>query len=295
LGINPGGVMDHAAARVANLILGNPESSPVLEMHFPAAEIEFESDTTFALAGADFDAVIGKTTCRNYSVSHAERGSILRFRSRRRGQRAYMAIAGGLVADSWFGSSSTNMAASIGGIDGRALKSGDRLEQGAPTGASSLPTGKVVGSLQTSRERVRITQGPEFDFLTAASELRLLTEEFSLKNECDRMGYRLSGPGLTLLHDREMVSSAVTFGTIQLLPDGQLIVLMADHQTTGGYPRVANVISVDLPLLAQRGPGEQVQFDLISIGEAERLAADFGRQLNFLRVGCRLQTQNANR
>ena len=117
---------------------------------------------------------------------------------------------------------------------------------------------------------------------------------FSLTNDCDRMGYRLSGPPLHLLHKREMISAPVTFGTIQLLPDGQLIVLMADHQTSGGYPRIGNVISTDLPLLAQCRSGDGVSFTLVSIDEAERLASRFDRELNYLRVGCRLQGQNAN-
>ena len=107
------------------------------------------------------------------------------------------------------------------------------------------------------------------------------------------MGYRLSGKPLHMLHSREMVSAAVTFGTIQLLPDGQMIVLMADHQTSGGYPRIGNVISVDLPLLAQLGPNDGVSFQLVEVDDAQRFAARFERELNYLRVGCKLQTQNA--
>jgi antagonist of KipI len=104
------------------------------------------------------------------------------------------------------------------------------------------------------------------------------------------MGYRLSGKPLHLLEERSMVSAYVTFGTIQLLPDGQLIVLMADHQTSGGYPRIANVISADLPLLAQCGPGDGVSFEMTSHDTAERAVLRFESELNFLRVGCRLQT-----
>jgi antagonist of KipI len=105
------------------------------------------------------------------------------------------------------------------------------------------------------------------------------------------MGYRLDGVRLSLLHRFELVSSSVTFGTIQLLPDGQTIILMADHQTTGGYPRIGNVISVDLPLLAQCGPGDGVSFKLVTTEEAEAASARFERELNFMRVGCRLQTR----
>ena len=140
---------------------------------------------------------------------------------------------------------------------------------------------------------VRIIAGPEFEFLTATSERDFVSEGFTLTNDCNRMGYRLTGKPLHLLHRREMISAAVNFGTIQLLPDGQLIVLMADHQTSGGYPRIGNVISFDLPLLAQLGPKDGVSFQIVTVEEAERLAMQFELELNYLRVGCRLQTQNA--
>jgi antagonist of KipI len=109
------------------------------------------------------------------------------------------------------------------------------------------------------------------------------------------MGYRLEGEPLHLLHAYELISAGVTFGTIQLLPDGQLIVLMADHQTSGGYPRIGNVVSTDLAILAQCGPGDSIRFEMVSVEEAETLAMNFEKELNYLRVGCRLQGLNANR
>ncbi len=142
---------------------------------------------------------------------------------------------------------------------------------------------------------VRIVPGNEFEFLTADSAGIFLGEGFTFTKECDRMGYRLAGKPLNLLDEVQMVSAAVNFGTIQLLPDGQIIVLMADHQPSGGYPRIGNVISVDLPILAQCGPGDGVSFAMVSIDEAERLALQFEGELNFLRVGCRLRNQNVDR
>jgi antagonist of KipI len=138
---------------------------------------------------------------------------------------------------------------------------------------------------------VRVVPGSDFEYLTADSEAILLREKFTLSNDCNRMGYRLSGNPLHLVDMREMVSAAVGFGTIQLLPDGQMIILMADHQTSGGYARIANIIPTDLPLLAQCGPGDSVRFETVSIEEAENAALQFERELNFLRLGCRLQTQ----
>jgi len=135
---------------------------------------------------------------------------------------------------------------------------------------------------------VRVTAGAEFDLLTAAGEKRFLNSAFKVTGESNRMGYRLSGDPVHLLEAKEMISAAVSFGTIQLLPDGQLIVLMADHQTSGGYPRIANVIQADLPLLAQLGPKDGVSFHLVTVEDAERAMLAFERELNLLRVGVML-------
>jgi antagonist of KipI len=295
-GINPGGVMDRSAARVTNILLDNPESASVLEMHFPAPEIEFTADTVFAIGGADLGAELDGKPCRNWSVSLGTPGDVLKFRQKISGQRAYIAVTAGFAADEWLGSRSTNMVAGVGGNSGRALVSGDELKCVTGTSfARPVTAGNSLMFRSGAPSRIRVIAGPEFHLLTAMAERSFVTGAFSLTTDCDRMGYRLSGEPLHLLHEREMISSGVTFGTIQLLPDGQLIVLMADHQTSGGYPRIANVVSVDLPALAQCGPGDQIRFEFVSIVEAERLALRFEHELNFLRVGCRLQTQNANR
>ena len=291
-GINPSGVMDRGATRVLNTILGNDERAPVLEMHFPAPEIEFVDDTSFAIGGADFGAEINGVPCRNFSVASASRGSLLTFRRRRAGQRAYLAVAGGFKADFWLGSASTNLTAEIGGHRGKRLQAGDRLECPRSGELSTLTSGSL-GATRGDSPLIRIIAGPEFPLLTALSKRTFLRETFELTTSCDRMGFRLAGKALGLLDEFEMVSAAVTFGTIQLLPDGQLIILMADHQTTGGYPRIGNVVNVDLPQLAQRGPGDRIRFEMISIEQAEAFSLQFERELNFLRVGCRLQGRNA--
>jgi antagonist of KipI len=119
------------------------------------------------------------------------------------------------------------------------------------------------------------------------SEENFLQETFTISAKSDRMGFRLDGEPLYLLNQQEMLSSAVNFGTIQLLPDGQMIILMADHQTTGGYPRIAHVVEPDLPLLAQLGSNDKVGFHLVSVPEAENLHLAFERDLSFFRIGCK--------
>jgi len=289
-GINTGGVMDRAAARVANDLIGNDESASVLEMHFPAPEIEFADDTAFAITGADFGAELSGRPLNNWTSHLAKRSDVLRFRKKIFGARSYLAIRDGVDGNEWLESRSTNLAVAIGG---RRFVAGDRIECPADVAGRSLSAGLSLMPRYSRFPTVRIVAGPEFEFLTASAERTFLTDGFTLTNDCNRMGYRLSGRPIHMLHSREMVSAAVAFGTIQLLPDGQVIVLMADHQTSGGYPRIGNVISVDLPLLAQLGPNDGVSFQMIAIDEAERLAQRFERELNYLRVGCKLQSQNA--
>lgn len=290
-GVNPGGVMDKAAARAINIILGNPESAAVLETHFPAFEIEFDADTVFAIGGADLEASVDGLPVRNWRTLSASKGTVLNFKQKHLGERAYIAVQGGLRGDDWLGSVSTNLIAGLGGYSGRKLAAGDRIECGDAQEFASSEVGYSLIPRYSKHPTVRVLAGSEFDLLTAPSERSFRKESFALTNDCNRMGYRLSGPALHLLQSREMVSSAVCFGTVQLLPDGQLILLMADHQTSGGYPRIASVISVDLPLLAQCGPHDQVRFEIVSIDEAEQLALQFEKELNFLRVGCRLQNK----
>lgn len=290
-GINPGGPMDTAAARVVNILLENNQDAPVLEMYFPAAEIEFADETAFAIGGADFDASLDGVPLRNWSTGIAKKGGVLRFRKKQSGNIAYLAVAGGLRADEWLGSSATSLAVGLGGFHGRKLASGDHIECEPSDCHANLIAGLSLIPRYSRFPTVRVVPGSEYEFLTATSERSFQRDGFTLTKDCDRMGFRLDGKPLHLLDAIQMVSAAVSFGTIQLLPDGQLIVLMADHQTSGGYPRIANVIPSDLPLLSQCGPGDGVSFEVVSLDDAEDLAMQFESELNLLRVGCRLQAR----
>jgi antagonist of KipI len=293
LGINLNGVMDVTAARLVNIILGNDDGEAVLEVHSPAAEFEFEEDVIFAIGGGNFGAELNGEPVPMWSTISAAKSSVLRFTERRRGNRVYISVSGGFRVDEWLGSRSTNLAAGLGGFHGRKLKAGDRLEFSAVSANESVRTPLTVGHSIIPRysrfPNVRVIAGAEFDLLTAISERAFLNEGFALTNDSNRMGFRLKGEPLHLLHAKELVSSAVAFGTIQLLPDGQMVVLMADHQTSGGYPRIGNVAAVDLPILAQLGPGDVVGFYMTTIEEAERLAMQFEREIAFLKVGINMR------
>ena len=280
--------MDTAAAKIVNTLVGNDENQAVLEMHFPAAEIEFKAQCSLAIDGADLSPQLNGTPIRNWTSFSVSRGDIFRFTKPSTGTRAYLAAAGGFAIDQWLGSSSTNLVAEAGGFHGRKLEAEDSIELRDPHVIKPHTVGPSLIPKYSRFPTVRIIPSGEFDLLTAISERAFLNEGFTVTKDSNRMGYRLTGPPLHLLHKKEMVSAAVTFGTIQLLPDGQLIVLMADHQTAGGYPRIANVISADLPLLAQLGPNDGVSFHLVSMDTAERAAAEFQRDLCRLRTGIRL-------
>lgn len=295
-GINPNGAMDKTAVRLINILLGNKEAEAVIEMHFPAPEILFEEDSLFALGGANFGARLDNEPVENWRIYFAEKGNLLKLSEKLSGNRCYLAVKGGLKIEKWLGSASTNLTAKIGGFNGRKLETGDRIEfnqkpitkNQLPITNRQLPNIKISNKLLPFYSRfptVRIIKGAEFDRLTALSERDFLSEPFTISKDSNRMGFRLAGKPLYLLDKIELVSSAVDFGTIQLLPDGQMIVLMADHQTTGGYPRLGNVISVDLPLIAQLGANEKVGFYLVSIEEAENLLIEFEKDLNFLKIG----------
>lgn len=295
-GVNPGGVMDTAAARIVNALCGNSDGEPVLEMNFPAPVIEFTSACVFALGGADLDARLNGSPISPGRLQNASAGDVLSFAGRLTGAVAYLAVGGGFVLDEWLGSAGTNLAAEMGGFHGRALGKGDHVEFcNERSAAPNLIASPSLLPLYTSFPTVRFVRGPEFDLLSVGSVEMLRKITFSVTANSNRMGFRLAGPKLSTRRAIEMVSSGVNFGTVQLLPDGQLIILMADHQTTGGYPRIATIIPTDLPLVAQLVPGGKIGFHEVSIEEAESLYFRFEKDLNLLRTACRFKLDAQDR
>jgi antagonist of KipI len=272
LGITPGGAMDIFAATVANLLAGNDEHFPVIEMHFPGPEIQFTETAVISITGADFGLHIDDQPVACWQTLVIERNQTISFRKNIQGARAYLAIGGGLRLVPWLNSFSTNIPAVAGGYQGRPSRKSDRIELLHPTAKEPV---KMLRAPQTAIEDVynpgngiRCIPGPEWDLLTQKSRQGFPGRQFTVTAQSDRMGYRLSGEGLFMAKDYSMVSSPVDFGTIQLLPNGQLIVLMADHQTTGGYPRIAGVITADLPRLAQQPIHSMFRFALTDPGTA---------------------------
>jgi antagonist of KipI len=255
-------------------------------MHFPAAEVVFERETIASIAGAEFAATLDDVPLTNWSTFRAAAGSSLRFLGKVSGNRAYLAIRGGLEIKKWLGSASTNLAASFGGFHGRRLQNGDTIETkntafdrkllGRTAAPSLLPFYRPFPT-------VRVIAGAEYSLLDPGSRVLFGSQDYLISPDSNRMGFRLGGGPLALTEKIELLSSAVSDGTVQLLPDGQMIVLMAAHQTTGGYPRIAHVVSRDLPLIAQLGPGDKVAFHIVDIRHAEELAVEFEREMTMFR------------
>ncbi len=295
LGINPCGVMDSLSANVANILAGNHAMAVVLEVHFPAASLQFTTPRLIALSGADFGATINGEAIPGNTAIIVNGGAVLKFTASVQGARCYIAIRGGWSAEEWLGSGSTNLKVKKGGYHGRSLQNGDEIKNRTTEKQMKIPM--VVGSkgyvalpisantspLYTQRN-FRCIAASEYDWLDAESRQRLVDSSFTINNRSDRMGYQLSGSSLVVENKEQLLSSAVTKGTIQCLPSGQLIVLMADHQTTGGYPRIANVISADLPSLAQMKPGSLLNLRLVDVQTAEDIFFEQQYLLEQIRV-----------
>ena len=284
------GPMDELALRVANLLVGNDERAAALECTLVGPTLRFDHNALIALGGADLGVTADGMALPLWRPVCLPAGTTVSAASAVRGCRGYLAVAGGIDSPIVLGSRATYVRASLGGVDGRALRRGDHLTIGAPSelsrrigaavaterGRERVAIGHwgVSASLipfYTSSAVIRLVDGEHSGLLTTDSRDRLWSGEFRVGAQSDRMGYRLEGLALELTEWRELLSEAVTFGTVQLPQGGNPIVLMADRQTTGGYPRIAEVAAVDLPLLAQLKAGDRVRFRSISLDEAQRL------------------------
>jgi len=293
-GVNPNGAMDKKAVRLINILLGNDENEAVLEIHFPAPKILFEKNALIALGGANFNARIDNRKIENWRPVFIEKGQTIKFSQKVSGNRLYLSVRRGFKIKSWLESKSTNLKAKIGGFEGRNLRKDDRILFNAKCKMQSAKFPfRMANSLipdYSVSPKIRVIAGAEWEKLNKKSESEFLSQKFSVSLNSDRMGFRLRGSPLRLSRKLELVSSAVNFGTIQLLPDGQMIMLMADHQTTGGYPRIAHIIAEDLPLAAQLGANDSLSFEIISLDEAENLVLKFDANLNLLKTAIKFPT-----
>jgi antagonist of KipI len=298
-GINPGGAMDRFSCGLANALLGKEISAAVFEFHFPASEIYFEKETIITLTGADLSPAINQKPVPMYHPIAIAEGSILKFTRIVTGARAYMAVLGDLELEKWLGSYSTNLKTTVGGFNGRSFLRYDGISFRYIKEIKTLLNEKdfmvlpwKVMDIIEHGNQVQCIIGNEWHYLDKDMQQEFQNSYYQITTEADRMGYILAGARLKLNTDEQMTSSAASFGTIQLLPGGQLILLMADHQTTGGYPRIAHVISADLPIVAQKKPNDVLQFQLTDLTTAEEKFEKQQKYLNEIQIACKFRMQN---
>jgi antagonist of KipI len=262
LGVPPAGPMDALSFRIANLAVGNDAGEAALEVTLKGPELRVERDATFAICGADLSPTLDGGAVP-LGVPHTARaGAVLAFGERRWGARAYVAVRGGIDVPVVLGSRATSLQARLPGVTGRTLKAGDVLAIGDRVGLRGLPerfwpgTGPALAPVV-----VRFLRGPDDDRFEDAAIERFTASTYRIEPQSNRMGYRLDGPPIAIRNGGSFPSEGSPMGSIQVPPSGQPILLMADRQTTGGYPRIGTVITADLSIAGQLAPGDELRFE----------------------------------
>ncbi|RJS61881.1 biotin-dependent carboxyltransferase family protein [Bacillus sp. PK3_68] len=302
-GVVVGGAMDPLSLRLSNLLVSNQEGDAAIEITMTGTSLQFEKEALIAITGGNLSPQINGKTVPMWRPVMVKEGALLEFKSCQSGCRAYLAIAGGFRISKVMNSKSTYLRGAIGGYKGRALRAGDRLifehSLACPPLSNHTDTfpfaaagWRIAAAPFTNGDHVaivRVMKGPEFDQFSDNSRKQFFNKEFVVTPQSDRMGYRLAGPTLALDEPFDMLSESVTNGTIQVPENGQPIMLLADRQTTGGYPRIAQIASIDLPVVAQLIPGKRLRFQEITLKEAEQLYIKRENEIRQLQIGLALK------
>jgi biotin-dependent carboxylase-like uncharacterized protein len=283
--------MDSRAHRLANLLAGNAEDEATLEVTLVGPTLRVEAAGCIAISGAQLSPTLNNEPVSNNRPLVVRPGDVLSFGPRTAGLRAYIAWNGGIALPTVLGSRSTYLRGGFGGFHGRSLKKGDVLNMlHAPDGARLDELEQELWKIKVylpailglvPRAAIRVMRGAHTDLFAEPSISDFFAGDYRISPQSERMGYRLEGPRLSLKSTTQLLSEATSFGSIQVPPDGNPIVLMADRQTTGGYAKIAHVATVDLPAIAQCMPGEILRFTEITLAQAQQLdsqrEAAFGR------------------
>ena len=304
-GVSVGGALDPHALRVANALVGNNDDVAGLEATLGTLRLQFQDERTVAWCGGEFSVRIGDT---EFSPGHAGRvasGDELTITAPNAGGRAWLAISGGIDVRIVLGSRSTDLRGNFGGFEGRALRDGDELALGIKERRFEIADGETRrfqiaapwgapapwAAVSNRNPVLRVVRGTEWDRFTEEAQYSLVTRAFTVSSDSDRMGVRLEGPELRRRDARDLLSEAVAPGTIQVPPNGRPILLLGDCQTIGGYPKIAHVITVDLPFAAQLSPGQTLRFQEVSLAEAHLLLRQREEHFARFRVGLDLHSR----
>jgi biotin-dependent carboxylase-like uncharacterized protein len=271
--------MDTFSHRLANQLAGNTIDAATLEITLIGPDLIVEADTTMAIAGAQFEVTCDDRPLSPGASFQVTRGQRLKFGRIVQGARAYLAVAGGIQTAPVLGSRATHLVSRMGGFNGRALQAGDRV----PIADDSRPRAqrKSVGLTLPTKGRalLRVMPGPQADWFHADALRAIASVSFRISPQSNRMGYRLQGPPLVRVREDELISEPLGIGAIQIPAAGEPILLMADRQTAGGYPKIGYVISADLPIAGQLAPGDFIEFHVCTHQEAVTALISRERQL----------------
>ncbi len=273
-GIPVAGAMDQYALQLGNMLVGNHRLEAGIEFTLVGPTIKFNDNRVFAITGGDFQPTLNGRAINMYQSIGATEGDELKFSSVKTGCRGYLTIAGGFDVEKVMGSLSTYLRGGFGGFGGEKLKDGDLIPLNPISGSGVLEVREIPAEMipkYNKKRNIRVIMGSEVDGFSEKGIRTFLEEEYVLSNQCDRMGYRLEGPLIQHVKGADIVSGGINLGAIQVPGDGKPIIMMVDHQTTGGYTKIANVISTDIPYLAQMKPGDCIRFEEVTVEEAHQL------------------------
>ena len=281
------GAMDDYSIRAANILVGNDEYDAVLETTINGPEISFNIDVVIAITGANMVPKVNDNIVPMWRSLKVSKGDVLSFGMARQGTRGYIAFAGGLDIQAVMGSLSTFVRGGVGGYEGRKLRSNDEMNLRNSNIYFEEAINRIIPLkyIPNYNENctVRAILGPQDDCFTEESIERFFGSEYEVTNEADRMGYRLSGPALEHKAGADIISDGINLGSIQIPGHGMPIVMMADRQTTGGYTKIATIISIDISLIAQLKPGDKVRFEKIDIMEAHKALKEYEDKIQIIK------------
>jgi antagonist of KipI len=276
LGISASGTADTVSLRFGNLLLGNEQNLAAIEMTLVGGEFFFNSETIIAITGADFQPTLDRIQIPLWETILIKSGQTIQFGATRSGARCYLCIKGGFVVDKILGSASTHLLTGIGGYKGRALMKDDEINfAGSDTKNFNRQRVKkeIVNEIM-SNKKIFVTKAPQSDFFSSETLELFSSSIYTVSEEANRMGLRLIGSVLRQINNKDIITEGVSLGAIQVSHDGNPIILFVEHQTTGGYPKIANVIAAHLHKIGQLRPRDEIQFSFVSIDEAYKLRMD---------------------
>ena len=281
LGVSASGAADNFSLTIGNILVGNPKHYAGIEMTIIGDKYHFKSDAFVALTGSEFEAELDNKSIPFWKRLPIKKGQILDIRSTKNGARCYLCVAGGINIEDVMGAKTTHLTSGIGGLHGRILKNLDELEFG-PLDDLIKPIKKVNDSITTDTKIIKVTKGVQWPWFDKNQKNKLFQHQYQVTKLSNRMGLRLIGNAIKTKKGNEITTAGISLGSIQIPGDGQPIISFVEHQTTGGYPIIANVISADVRKVGQLKAGDCFQFELISFSSAEKLKVDQEKFLHSL-------------